>query len=354
MKRRAFITGAVSGGIGGAIGSILYSSAMLRVRYRDGILVARDALRNGVPGLMTVSGASAPPGARSVARLTSRCSACGLCISSCPGKALRAAGISSYGLAGMMMPRLDFANGFCSPDCHKCAEVCPAEAIERTPSPKERARLRVGIAEWRHWECITEKGSSCGLCAGRCPQKAITMVKRDGAEFAQPVVDGELCIGCGKCEYYCPAKPKAIVVKGLAAQEFAFGRDTLVAYFEEGDEWASQERGVKPLLDALADEPLAAKFAGARCYDRIVGRAAAFLYAKLRVRYVFAPVMSKGARKILSRHGIESRRITETEFIRNRAGDGMCPMDTAVKDIADSAVDEAIAALKSALAALAK
>ena len=339
VKRRTFITGAA-----GAVALGASKQAEALPTFRKLPSVPREDGR-----LSLVSGAVAPPGVRSAARLTSRCSACGLCISSCPGKALRAAGISSYGLAGMMMPRLDFANGFCSPDCHKCAEVCPAEAIEKTPSPKERARLRVGIAEWRHWECITEKGSSCGLCAGRCPNKAIKMVKGDGEEFAHPVADPELCVGCGKCEYYCPAKPKAIVVKGLAVQDFAFGADTLVAYFADGAESTSQERGVKPLLDAVADEALAAKFAGARCYDRIVGRAAAFLYAKLRVRYVFAPVMSKGARKILTSHGFESRRLTETEFIRNRAGDGMCPMDTAVKGLADSAVDEAISAIKSAM-----
>lgn len=120
-----------------------------------------------------------------------------------------------------MMPRLDFSNGFCSPDCHKCAEVCPAGAIELAPSPEDRARIRVGIAEWHHWECITEKGSACGLCARRCPAKAITMKKREGSEFEHPVVNQELCIGCGTCEHYCPAQPKAIVVKGLAVHERA-------------------------------------------------------------------------------------------------------------------------------------
>lgn len=332
MKRRTFIaTVAGAAAFGCARGEGESSGA-----------APKDALRH------TFSGAVAPPGVRSVSRFTSRCSACGLCISSCPGKTLRAAGFSSYGLAGMMMPRLDFKNGFCSPDCHKCAEICPAEAIERTPSAGERARLRVGTAEWRDCECITKKGSSCGLCAGRCPNKAITMVKSDGDEFAHPVIDVERCIGCGKCEYYCPAKPKAIFVRGLSVQEFSFGSETLVAYFADGEEWKSQVRGVKPLLDALADESLASKFAGARCYDRIVGRAAAFLYAKLRVKYVFAPVMSTGARTILARHGIESRRLTEPEFINNRAGDGMCPMDAAVKDLHDSAVDEAVAALRAA------
>ena len=330
MKRRTFILGAAAGvaSLGGC-GS-----------------------GSGSGGEGPVSRAVAPPGVRTVARLTSRCTACGLCISSCPGKTLRAAGFSAYGLAGMMMPRLDFADGYCSPGCHKCAEVCPAEAIERTPLPEERARIRVGVAQWRHWECIAEKGDECGLCSRRCPCGAIAMEKGEGSKFEHPVVNRDLCVGCGTCEYYCPAKPKAIVVQGLAVQEFAFGKDTLVAYFAGGGEWTSPERGVKPLLDAVGDEKLAAKFAGARCYDRIVGRAAAFLYAKLRAKYVFAPVMSAPARRLLSWHGIECRGLEVVDSIRNRAGDGMCPMDAAVKDLADSAVDDAVSALKKTAASI--
>ena len=345
MKRRSFVVAALNGAVGGFIGWFVGYNVKLRAKLWDGIVSARkDGLR-----LQVLCGSSFPPGARSVSRLTSRCSACGLCISSCPGKALRAAGVSSYGLAGMMMPRLDFENGYCSPDCHKCAEVCPAEAIERAESAGERARIRTGVAEWRHWECITRKGSSCGLCAGRCPNKAIKMVKDDGDEFAHPVVDLELCTGCGKCEHYCPAKPKAIVVKGVHWQEFAFGADTLVAYFNDGSEWSSQVQGVKPLLDAAADEALAAKFAGARCYARVVGRAAAFMFTKLRAKYIFAHWIHDNARKVLDRHGIECRSLPKLMVSGTSQIEVIDPVDAAVKDVADASVDDAVAAIRAAL-----
>lgn len=213
MKRRDFIIGAVSGAVGGAVTGLVTCDIRLRLKTR----AAMAAMQDGTIRHMNSSGASAPPGARSVSRLTSRCSACGLCISSCPGKALRAAGVMSYGLAGMMMPRLDFENGYCSPDCHKCAEVCPAKAIEKVPSPAERARIRTGIATCRPWECKLTKGEGCGTCVRNCPVGAISLAK----DNAGPVVDAERCIGCGKCEHYCPAKPKAIVVKGLAVHEVA-------------------------------------------------------------------------------------------------------------------------------------
>ena len=311
---------------------------------------SESAPEKAAPEKVAPLAAVAPPGCRSVRRFVSKCSACGLCISSCPGKALRASGIAAYGLGGFMMPRLDFREGFCAPDCRRCAEVCPAGAIELLPE-KERARLRVGVAEYRKWECVTEKdGNSCGLCAERCPKQAIKMVKPEGAKFAQPVVDAGLCVGCGTCEHYCPAKPKAMVVRGLADQDFAFGADTLVAYFADGGEWTSQARGVKPLLDALDKEK--ERFSGARCYDRVVGRAAAFLYAALGVKFVFAPVMSKPAARLLAHHGIASRGITMVEGIRNRANDGSCPMDAAVADVQDAAVDAAVAAIRAAYAKL--
>ena len=33
-----------------------------------------------------------------------------------------------------------------------------------------------------------------------------------------PKVNKDLCIGCGSCEYHCPAKPKAIIITGLGEQ----------------------------------------------------------------------------------------------------------------------------------------
>jgi len=293
MKRRDFIAGAA----GAAAACCAHAEAKAGGAAQDG---AR---------FLVVSGAVAPPGVRSVPRFTSRCSACGLCISSCPGKALRAAGLAAYGLAGMMMPRLDFKNGFCSPDCHKCADVCPAEAIEKAMSPGERARTIAGVAQWRPPECITRKGSQCGLCAERCPAKAISMVKGEGEGFAHPVVDPSRCIGCGKCEYYCPAKPKAIAVSGLEVGDFAFGVDAAVAYFADGGEWSAQEAGEAPLAAAAADGELAPRFAGAHFYAKAVGKPEAEMLSRLRVKRVFARRVDPDARKTFARNGVALTRI---------------------------------------------
>jgi len=94
-------------------------------------------------------------------------------------------------------------------------------------------------------------------------------------------------------------------------------------------------RGVKPLLDALAEDPDV--FAGAEVIDRIVGRAAAAIYVYGRAARVVSPVMSEGAVAMLSAHGTAYEAGEVVPFIVNRAGTGCCPMDAATQDMSDPA-----------------
>ena len=62
-------------------------------------------------------------------------------------------------------------------------------------------------------------GVECGNCADHCPAEAIRMVpSADGRLY--PEVERALCIGCGRCEYVCPASPlSAIHVEGYAVHD---------------------------------------------------------------------------------------------------------------------------------------
>lgn len=84
-------------------------------------------------------------------------------------------------------------------------------------------------------------------------------------------------------------------------------------------------RGVAPLLGWL---DTATDFAGFSAADKVVGKAAAFLYLRLGVTAVYAGVMSQPAYDLLTAHGVEATYGELTPAIRNRAGDGYCPMET--------------------------
>ena len=63
-----------------------------------------------------------------------------------------------------------------------------------------------------------------------------------------------------------------------------------------GESFASEEHGVRPLMRWLNE---GTDLSGASAADRIVGKAAAFLYVLLGVRTVYAPLMSVPARETL-------------------------------------------------------
>lgn len=116
----------------------------------------------------------------------------------------------------------------------------------------------------------------------------------------------------------------------------------------KGDEIiTSFERGVKPLLDLLEGGKETCGFSAA---DRVVGKAAALLYVLLGVKAVYANVVSTLAEEVLLGHGIAVKVQTRTERIINRAGNGFCPMETAVENISDPT--EAYRAIKAKLATL--
>ena len=109
----------------------------------------------------------------------------------------------------------------------------------------------------------------------------------------------------------------------------------------------STRRGVAPLLRWLEEGTELEGFSAA---DKVVGRAAALLYCLLKVKELYAGVISRGALEVLEESGIAVYYDTLTEGIVNRAGTGPCPMEAATKDISDPGL--APAAIRRALEAL--
>ena len=155
-----------------------------------------------------------PPGSLNARNFAQHCTACQLCVSVCPTQVLRPSG----NLATLMQPEMSYERGYCRPECAKCAEVCPTDAIHLT-SLAEKSAIQIGHAVWIKENCVPlTDGMECGNCARHCPAAAIQMVASD-PEIADspkiPAINVERCIGCGACENLCPSRPfSAIYVTG--------------------------------------------------------------------------------------------------------------------------------------------
>lgn len=154
-----------------------------------------------------------PPGARSAEHLLNHCTACHLCVAKCPSRVLKPA-FMEYGLGGMMQPLMNFEHGFCNFDCTVCADVCPNGALQKL-TKDEKHRLQVGRVVFVLENCIVNTHeTSCGACSEHCPTQAVSMQPyKNGLTI--PVVNADICVGCGGCEYVCPVRPfRAIYIEG--------------------------------------------------------------------------------------------------------------------------------------------
>ncbi len=117
-----------------------------------------------------------------------------------------------------------------------------------------------------------------------------------------------------------------------------------------GDEtYTDTRRGVAPLLALLDAGADVTAFAAA---DKVVGKAAAFLYLRLGVGEVHAGVISAPSYDLLTANGVVTTYDTLVPAIRNRAGDGYCPMEQVCLPHTDPAIAET--AIRARLAELMK
>jgi len=155
-----------------------------------------------------------PPGSLSLERFKDKCTGCHLCVVHCPSQVLYPAGLQ-FGLGYALKPHMAYIDSYCNYECTVCAEVCPNHAIH-LESVEEKMTTQVGIAEFFLDRCIVEtENTDCGACSEHCPTQAVHMeLYKEGSTLTVPVVEPDLCIGCGGCESICPVRPnRAIIIK---------------------------------------------------------------------------------------------------------------------------------------------
>ena len=96
---------------------------------------------------------------------------------------------------------------------------------------------------------------------------------------------------------------------------------------KEGKCLFSEKHGIAPMMDFIAE---GIDLSGYSVADLIVGKAAALLFVKCKIKRVFAKTLSESEKRVLELYGVDYEYETLTQKIINRDGTDICPMEKAV------------------------
>ena len=136
-----------------------------------------------------------PPGAESESALLAKCDRCQRCVQACPYNLIQPRPLS-LDFPTVETPELLYKDGFCD-FCMKCVEVCPTGALAWDASTADN----IGVAKVISDACVAWQWQGCTVCVDACPVEGAIVLDDRG----RPVVNEDLCDGCGACEFECPA-----------------------------------------------------------------------------------------------------------------------------------------------------
>ena len=212
MKRRKFLSRVITGAA-----SVLFGAA--GGRWLSG------------SDLGQVEACIRPPGALPEADFLATCIRCGRCADACPNRCIEAfteaAGrpfsmTPARGQRGtpVIFPRQQacmLCNGVPGDEL-LCTAACPTGALEVMAKDPAAilSKVKMGVAEVDTNLCYSFNGASCGVCVRACPFEGKAL--RAGL-WEKPLIDPEVCIGCGLCERACIRYPHAIRVRPREAAQ---------------------------------------------------------------------------------------------------------------------------------------
>ena len=95
-------------------------------------------------------------------------------------------------------PQMSFDRGECT-FCEDCLTACQTGALDGDKARPWNIDAKISD------KCLSLNAVFCRSCGDNCDETAITFKLMTGGR-STPVVDLELCIGCGGCAFVCPNK----------------------------------------------------------------------------------------------------------------------------------------------------
>ena len=97
--------------------------------------------------------------------------------------------------------------------------------------------------------------------------------------------------------------------------------------------YVSFDSGIKPVISKLNED--LHFFNGLSVADKVVGKASAMLLTLSGVIEVYAETLSVAGKEVFDKYGVDYQYGNLVDYIVNRKGDGLCPMEETVKNIDD-------------------
>lgn len=150
-----------------------------------------------------------PPGALGEDEFFDKCARCFKCGNACPNDCIEFYEIGD-GIDRAYTPYIRARSRGCTL-CGKCGEVCPTGALQPIKTTREgwKETVSMGVARVNKDMCYSYHGRTCGACYRACPLAGEAM--KIGV-FEKPLVQTDVCVGCGLCEQACLHLPQAIRV----------------------------------------------------------------------------------------------------------------------------------------------
>lgn len=209
-----------------------------------------------------------PPAAIDEKDFAKACIRCGDCVEACPYDTLILATPDDNTAIGT--PYFKARNI----PCYLCTDApcvinCPSGALDVkniTESESNSLNInksRMGVAIVDHNSCIAFWGIQCDACYRACPLlgEAISLKfeqnERTGKHAVMtPVVNGDICTGCGLCEHACVTENPSIIVLPTKVAKGKAGAHYIKSWEKNDDERINSIKSKTPVENNSAEDYL--------------------------------------------------------------------------------------------------